>query len=301
MLAVADGVGGWARHGIDSGTFSGGLLRFLKKEHQKTEKKYSEQANSSDNEFRDTPYEVSKLMKNPIIPLERAYKKVLSSPECQGSSTVVTANFDKKTGKVYTSNLGDSGFIIMKFNENQENLCHNPNTSFWFHNKFRSNLGKENDNLIFEYNDVSHLSCESNQEYSVAYSEDQLHGFNFPYQISYQPHDKADTPASSDVANFQLSIGDIIILASDGVLDNLFVKDIENIVLQERYKYYHNVERFLEKAALRIAEDARTLSWDDEYLSPFSVKARESNRRYQFEKGGKVDDTTVIVAVVGYN
>ena len=295
MLAVADGVGGWIRKGIDSGTFSGGMMSFLKQINRKLE----------ENDKLD-----DKIISDPILALEVAYDKVLKTPECQGSSTVVTANFNKKNGMLYTSNLGDSGFVIMNFNSkscpNDRNSQNGTFGSEYFSRLMTRNtyvpVNKEAGAFSPEKLDGPKTStCSNHDQYISTISEDQLHGFNFPYQLSFQPHAGSDKPSISDVSKFQMSIGDVIILASDGVLDNLYPADMEEIIMSERLRHSTNVDGFLEAASLRILKEARRFSWDDNYLSPFAKKARESDMRYRFELGGKVDDTTVIVAVVGHD
>ncbi|KAJ1786126.1 hypothetical protein LPJ59_005994, partial [Coemansia sp. RSA 2399] len=55
-------------------------------------------------------------------------------------------------------------------------------------------------------------------------TEEQQHSFNYPYQLSTEAH----TDGASDAQVFRLKIqkGDIIIVGSDGVFDNLFDEDI---------------------------------------------------------------------------
>ncbi|KAJ2506308.1 hypothetical protein H4217_009051 [Coemansia sp. RSA 1939] len=55
-------------------------------------------------------------------------------------------------------------------------------------------------------------------------TEEQQHSFNYPYQLSTEPH----SDAASDAQVFRLKIqkGDIVIVGSDGVFDNLFDEDI---------------------------------------------------------------------------
>lgn len=55
----------------------------------------------------------------------------------------------------------------------------------------------------------------------------------------------ADTPASADVSALHLRVGDILLLTTDGVFDNLFPADIQRIV----------TERMLRVGAWRIVDD----------------------------------------------
>ncbi|PGH01335.1 hypothetical protein AJ80_09025 [Polytolypa hystricis UAMH7299] len=74
------------------------------------------------------------------------------------------------------------------------------------------------------------------------YSTSQTHGFNTPYQLSVMPPrmraqsnifgGKAieDLPYDASVTHCTVQHGDVLLLATDGVLDNLFNQDILNLV-----------------------------------------------------------------------
>ena len=57
-------------------------------------------------------------------------------------------------------------------------------------------------------------------------SQEQQHSFNYPYQLAIVPSDwrtdSKDMPLDSDNYEFTVEHGDIIALASDGVLDNVY-------------------------------------------------------------------------------
>lgn len=71
-----------------------------------------------------------------------------------------------------------------------------------------------------------------------AYSEPQTHAFNTPFQLSIVPPSVAarmaafggtqlsDLPRDADVRQHRLRHGDVLVFATDGVLDNLFNQDI---------------------------------------------------------------------------
>ncbi|KAJ4150942.1 hypothetical protein LMH87_011669 [Akanthomyces muscarius] len=71
-----------------------------------------------------------------------------------------------------------------------------------------------------------------------SYSEPQTHAFNTPFQLSIVPPSVAarmaafggtqlsDLPRDADVTQHRLRHGDVLLLATDGVLDNLFNQDI---------------------------------------------------------------------------
>jgi len=75
-----------------------------------------------------------------------------------------------------------------------------------------------------------------------AFSAPQTHGFNTPFQLSVVPRPAArrmaafgggplaDSPRDAEVTRHALAHGDVVILASDGLWDNLFNQDILRIV-----------------------------------------------------------------------
>ena len=67
-------------------------------------------------------------------------------------------------------------------------------------------------------------------DYRIIYeSVSLLHGFNFPMQLA---HDKevTDDPKSAVCASLRVNKGDIVILGSDGLSDNLFTNEIADEV-----------------------------------------------------------------------
>lgn len=153
---------------------------------------------------------------DPIQIIEMAY----SHTNVCGSSTFIIGVLDGEYLKC--ANLGDSGFLHFK-----------------------------------KHGDIYYFFQKSN---------DQTHDFNTPYQLLNLPThsdltdlrsrgmiEQADTlennisrkektvqnlPCDAECINIELSHGDIIIMCSDGVLDNLFNYDIEKMI----NKYYSEME-----------------------------------------------------------
>ncbi|KAH7159866.1 phosphatase 2C-like domain-containing protein [Dactylonectria estremocensis] len=172
-----------------------------------------------------------------------------------------------------------------------------------------------------------------------AYSEPQTHAFNTPFQLSLVPPSVAarmaafggaqlsDLPRDADVTQHALRHGDVIVFATDGVLDNLFNQDILRIasrvlvssgawVMTETggARVVDSLEPLVKlpeassgKAskvvtlqstlATEIVTAAKRASVNTKLDGPF---AKEVQRYYPQENwhGGKVDDICVIVAVV---
>ena len=86
----------------------------------------------------------------------------------------------------------------------------------------------------------------------------------------------------------------MLVLASDGIWDNLFDEDILTCLHRPR----RDSKAFAEASATCIAELAQTKSQDKSYESPFAKHAKAHGKSYP---GGKVDDITVVVSVVKLN
>lgn len=84
----------------------------------------------------------------------------------------------------------------------------------------------------------------------------------------------SDSPESADSYNFPVENGDVILVATDGVFDNV-PKDL----LLETLKGVEGEQDAvkLQMTANSIALMARSLSFDSEFMSPFAINARKSN------------------------
>lgn len=169
------------------------------------------------------------------------------------------------------------------------------------------------------------------------YSEPQTHAFNTPFQLSLVPPSVAarmaafggaqlsDLPRDADVTQHALRHGDILILATDGVLDNLFNQDILRIA--SRVMVSTGAWVMTDAGGVRVADSleplvdfpeasegkrtatlqsalateivtaAKRASVNTKLDGPF---AKEVHKYYPQENwhGGKVDDICVVVAVV---
>ena len=88
MLAVADGVGGWAESGIDPAIFSKRLCKNI-----------DELVKKSDGYINDP---------------NRLIIDAVSQNHETGSSTCVVVTLDKYKPLLYTANLGDSGYMLLR-------------------------------------------------------------------------------------------------------------------------------------------------------------------------------------------
>eukprot|EP00914_Ancora_sagittata_P027712 GHVO01054141.1.p2 GENE.GHVO01054141.1~~GHVO01054141.1.p2 ORF type:complete len:499 (+),score=61.52 GHVO01054141.1:656-2152(+) len=139
----------------------------------------------------------------------------------------------------------------------------------------------------------------------------QQHFFNCPYQITNMP----DVPSSAndllrrtlsavESSSCEIQVGDIVIVGTDGVFDNLFEDDIIEIVNEVYWdvacqntpiplqppKYL--ADRIVSAALTRAASEDGTV-----YDTPFLVNARNELGRWDMPSG-KPDDTTIVVAYI---
>jgi protein phosphatase PTC7 len=181
-----------------------------------------------------------------------------------GSCTFVMCTLDLEKDYIHTLNLGDSGYMLIR--GHQEKITHS--------NKALQKIIK---NEKVESLEILHKS------------EEQQHSFNFPFQVGTE----GDSPYDSHINTHLIKENDIIVLATDGLWDNLY----ENQILQILQPYYENSEvlRDINSIAAKIAEICERFSINQKYKSPFSAR---SGGLYL---GGKPDDITIIVAQIVKN
>jgi protein phosphatase PTC7 len=214
VLGVADGVGGWALSGVDSGLYSKSLMFEAKKAVEA-----AKQAGVRPNRATDI--------------MQKAYEH---TKHVVGSSTAVILMVEGQTVKY--SNLGDSGFMVIR-----------------------------GDKVAFR-------------------TREQTHAFNTPYQIGTG----GDKPADAEEGRVSLQEGDVIVLGTDGLFDNLFDHEIVKIVEQGR-----NKKRDAAEVAEIIARQAHSAGAKVTGEMPFGKAAERYGYQYQ---GGKMDDVTVVVSFV---
>jgi len=191
--------------------------------------------------------------KTPIEILTASYQALLENKNQSliGSSTACIIVFNRESNYLHTANLGDSGFVIVRNNK------------------------------------IVHRSRE------------QQHYFNSPFQMAILPTMSSgepnnlfnDSPELAEVSSFELSEGDFIVIATDGLWDNLK----ESTLLTEISKLKSFLLEDLEKAAQILAKKAVELAFDPDYVSPFAMSARRNGINIS---GGKPDDVTVLLARV---
>jgi len=228
VIGVADGVGGWRAYGVDPGQFSVNLMKCCERLVVAGYFKDNQPANLLAQGFREMQEKKQQII---------------------GSSTACLLMLSHTDLKLYTANIGDSGFLVVR------------------------------------HGAVVHRSHE------------QQHYFNTPFQLSLPPTELqsevlSDRPESADQYEFSVEDGDVILLATDGIFDNV----PDNVLVQEMYKVQHCKDKnMLQQCANSIALIARKLSRDPKFFSPFCVNALAAGIETE---GGKPDDITVLLATV---
>ncbi|KAF9053669.1 protein serine/threonine phosphatase 2C [Hymenopellis radicata] len=130
----------------------------------------------------------------------------------------------------------------------------------------------------------------------------QTHFLNCPFQLTKLPakdvrrFSRACIDSPSAAAKFETTLrhGDIIIAYTDGLSDNVFPSEILNIVsLVGRSGLPESSQA--QSIADRLISHARHCMFNKYRVSPFEQAAARDGK---FFRGGKIDDVTVVVAIV---
>jgi protein phosphatase PTC7 len=233
---VADGVGSWNEMGIDPALFSQELCRLIGKNYQNYLFEKEMQNEGSENSNKNFINELN---------LKAILTQSVEENDFLGSSTVCCLYLDPLSNTLYSVNIGDSAYMILR-KDNVKNL------------------------------------------YKILYkSEEQTHGFNIPYQVGKE----GDNPRNAQVNKIQLQVDDLVILATDGLWDNLSDEEITNVC----NSFLDQKELEPMRLSKYIAEKVSLLSLKKDYESPFSKRAKENG--YLF-LGGKPDDITILIAKI---
>ncbi|SMN18431.1 similar to Saccharomyces cerevisiae YHR076W PTC7 Type 2C protein phosphatase (PP2C) [Maudiozyma saulgeensis] len=198
----------------------------------------------------------TKIQLTPKEIIDEAYKKIKNDKVVQvGGTTAVATHFDAN-GTLTVANLGDSWCGVFR------------NEKLTYQTKF------------------------------------QTVGFNAPYQLAIIPNAMLkeaaarggsyiqNIPSDADEYSFQLQKDDVVIIATDGVTDNIATDDMEIFLKDKKVETNTN----LQQVANAFVKDVVKLSKDPNFPSVF---AQEISKLYGKEyRGGKEDDITVVMVKV---
>ena len=199
--------------------------------------------------------------------LTEAWRRV-TADKVPGSTTACIVTLDDEVNALSYVNLGDAGIVV------------------------------------FRDIDASHAGTTvglQKKRQVVLVAPQQLRDFNLPYQLGWTNayDDKAsspeedpgavrtfETPSHANVASFPVQPGDVVIVASDGLFDNVFLDHIADLVSD-----WDDGNKDLTALATHLCHTARSLSLHDDTDSPFALLAKENDIMWG---GGMPDDCTVL-------
>lgn len=287
---VADGVGSWREYGVDPRDFSRSLMRECENILREAATQGCKKVEKGDEKFRRqvAPAEV----------MAQAFERT-KADNIIGSSTACVAMFDGVRHQLHFSNLGDSGIIVLR------------HIDATVAGTLKRNAKKN--------------KTERQSDLRIAFvSQQQLRSFNHPYQLGWTGEELngEDTSFKNATQSCTTSIhirrGDIIIMATDGLFDNVELDDIASIALDWEEKsgfirdgdivarekrWEAGTSMTMQSAdvvtglAEALVQRARDNSLDKNLDSPFAILAKENDIMWS---GGMPDDCTVIAMhVVG--
>ncbi|KAH7467418.1 hypothetical protein PRIC1_011467 [Phytophthora ramorum] len=274
-MGVADGVGSWFEKGVSARQYAQELMVAA---HQAVQVSYAKNHDID-------PSEV----------LHAAWSTVLQK-EIVGSSTACVLALDPEQGELHGINLGDSGFLIIRDKTSDRETARLRGTLDG--SLMRKISNRDQDLTPAGRRKGAHVSYRSPQ---------QLHYFNCPFQLGFAGADLVsdvvddlasgthspmrekplfETPENGMRLRVPVLEGDLIILATDGLFDN-----VDEEVLLEIVRGEPNLETMTRK----LVQKAYDLSLDRTRDSPFARLAKENDLLWG---GGMPDDITIIAARV---
>lgn len=273
-MGVADGVGGWAYAGVNPAEYARTFMHLAcaylegKSVHpvspQDLKEALAQSPLTADASMDDEgPLDVASTSDSmETLSTRGALAAAHAGTRLPGSATACVMRLNRDTGALSAANVGDSGFLLAR-------------------------KGRR----IFR-------------------SEPLQHFFDCPFQFAASPEfsENTDHVESALVVELEMLPGDVIVAGTDGVWDNL--------PEQELLALLPSSADGVSQAAEQIAQAAQAHAEDDNFESPYSraalrqgldlpwwqklVTATFKNGRFELGrlKGGKVDDITVLVAVV---
>lgn len=277
-LGVADGVGSWFERGVSAKEYARALMEAA---HQAVQVSYAK----------------DRRVLEPTEVLHHAWASVLQK-EIVGSATACILTLDPQACELHAVNLGDSGFLIIRDKKSDLETARQRGTLDG--SLMRKIRDRESDLTPAGRRKGAHVSYRSPQ---------QLHYFNCPFQLGFAGPDlRADvaldlhtasspvtpmnekplfeTPESGVKLRVPVLEGDLIILATDGLFDNVDEDVLLDIV---------SAEPELEAMTKQLVAKAYELSLDRSRDSPFARLAKENDLLWG---GGIPDDITIIAARV---
>ena len=299
VLGVSDGVYMWRTRGIDAGEFSRALMRHASEALLRS---------AGREENRDQPLVASA---DPAAALAAAHARAVEAGT-KGSATACLVVLDAVACSLVAANVGDSGFAVASLppywggggsggrlggsGGERHAVAEPPPPAAAAASSKSKNPGSSNGNNSGSSSSSNHRfrplfapGTEAPRRVLKFRSPQQEHEFGRPFQLGHLA--EADPPSSAMRTELPLSHGDLIVLGSDGLWDNVSDEGVLSIAAES--------ESGGEPAAAmarRLAAAAFEGSVDRRRGTPYSAAATEAFGMVY--SGGKKDDITVLVARV---
>ena len=282
----------WRTRGIDAGEFSRALMRHASEALLRS---------ASQEENKDQPSGVAALA-DPAAALAAAHARAVEAGT-KGSATACVVVLDAVACSLVAANVGDSGFAVASLppywggtgggrlggSGGERHAVAEPAPAPSSKNSSNSNNGNGNNNSNQRFRPLFAPGTEAPRRVLKFRSPQQEHEFGRPFQLGHLA--EADPPSSAMRTELPLSHGDLVVLGSDGLWDNVSDEGVLSIAAES--------ESLGEPAAAmarRLAAAAFEGSVDRRRGTPYSAAATEAfGMDYS---GGKKDDITVLVARV---
>ena len=264
-IGVADGVGSWREYGVDPKLFSHRLMEECENVLQEARAR-QERKNAAHR------------IVAPVEMLAQAYQRVKAA-DIIGSSTACVAVIDNVRHQLHFSNLGDSGIIVLRHIDSD---------------------------VAGALKRIKTPRTERKTDLRVAFvSQQQLRSFNHPYQLGWtgreipeEEDNSFKTAKDACTSSIHIRRGDIIIMATDGLFDNVHLEEIEAMALdweqkcgfirggdimarEKRWAMGNSLTQVsaeqINGFALDLCKRARLNSLDASKDSPFAVLAKDND------------------------
>ena len=268
--AIYDGVGSWSfEQGIDVSAFSRRMA--------------------------DLTEAALKARMQPPDALLHAVWESVGKEDVVGSCTAcivqIDGTEDEQTAVLRACTVGDSGFLVLRRLVDGEERVDATDT------RLQRDDATSEVSPITSYSALLANSATQPPQYYVHYrSMQQLHYFNCPYQLgitaqsppassSSSPSSPFDLPSSALLTQLRLRASDVVVIASDGLFDNL--DEVAILALASP-----------SLSAEQLVTEGWERSLDKGSDGPFAVAAKDHGVMWG---GGRKDDITVVVMHVQRN
>lgn len=199
-----------------------------------------------------------------------------------GASTAAIAYLDTRSNRLGVAILGDSGVMVVR--------------------RPTSRSLEDADRMT------------STRSFIVFKSPSQQHDFNYPYQLCRLPQElkkllirRPDMPSDCLLCDIEVEEGDLVLVYSDGVDDNLHDAEVLDICDRALSPYAAHVLGLPSQAATppdlvsrAIGGAAYLRSTQENVRTPFAEEARKAGWPVAWCRGGKEDDITCVAAWIAH-